>query len=352
MRMHKPPFELKELKIEVTHRCPLKCHHCSSVADNECARVMTWADCHRIVCEATAMGVEQIAFSGGEPLVWRDLEDAVALASGRKCKVTLYTTGHAEEKTTASRLHKLKDCGLQKTIFSVYSSKPQQHDSMTGVAGSYGQTCKTISESSQIGLTTELHFVPTTQNVQELPAVAALAKSLGATRVSVLRLVPQGRAKSQPGMLLSHEQNLSLRKSILSLRAEGHDIRLGSPYNFLMARDNPACCAAIDRLTVGPDLRIFPCDAFKHIRPSDLDLPDTYGNLGTHSLQECWEKSPIFAAVRTYLTTPFADECGKCSSIEDCTSGCLAQKIIYHGKMCKVHDPMCLKIAEPANFNG
>jgi sulfatase maturation enzyme AslB (radical SAM superfamily) len=52
--------------------------------------------------------------------------------------------------------------------------------------------------------------------------------------------------------------------------------------------------------------------------------------------------------VRTYLTTPFADECGKCSSIEDCTSGCLAQKIIYHGKMCKVHDPMCLRITEQA----
>jgi hypothetical protein len=48
-------------------------------------------------------------------------------------------------------------------------------------------------------------------------------------------------------MLLSHEQNLSLRKSIFSLRAEGHDIRLGSPYNFLMARDNPQCCAAIDQ---------------------------------------------------------------------------------------------------------
>jgi MoaA/NifB/PqqE/SkfB family radical SAM enzyme len=114
---------------------------------------------------------------------------------------------------------------------------------------------------------TEFHFVPLAHNFGELQAIAKQARELGVKRVSVLRLVPQGRGAEGADMQLTNEQNLELRKIILHLRTDGHCIRLGSPYNFLMLRDEPKCCAGIDRLTIGPDLRVFPCDAFKHIPP-------------------------------------------------------------------------------------
>ncbi len=344
MQTHKPPFLLKELKIEVTHKCPLKCCHCSSVSHSECEREMRWDDCRRIIYDATDVGVDQIAFSGGEPLLWGDLEKAVQLASERNCNVTLYTSGHTSGLSTIARIKNLRDKGLYRAIFSLYSSNPIKHDSITGVDGSFGITTKIIEESAQSGMETEIHFVPTAQNFLELSSVVELSSKLGSKRVSVLRLVPQGRAKNQKEMLLSYDQNQALRMLIFELRNKGHDIRVGSPYNFLMARDNPKCCAAIDRLTISPDLSISPCDAFKHIRPSDLGITDEYCNLSKHSIKDCWAKSSLLNLVRTYLTTPFADECSKCGSIESCTSGCLAQKIIQHGFMKKVRDPMCLKI--------
>lgn len=161
-------------------------------------------------------------------------------------------------------------------------------------------------------------------------------------RISVLRLVPQGRGRKEKDGQLSHSQNLELRKIIKKLRFDGYDIRLGSPYNFLMLRENPQCRSGIDRMTIGPDLRIFPCDAFKHIAPEEVGASNEFSNLRDYSLYECWRNSPYFGVVREYLTTEFEIECKICKKLKACLSGCMAQKFYAYGESKKCPDPMCL----------
>jgi hypothetical protein len=48
-------------------------------------------------------------------------------------------------------------------------------------------------------------------------------------------------------------------------------------------------------------------------------------------------------SVRRYLTTPFADQCSECGALEDCLSGCMAQKFHARGGLAKCPDPMCLR---------
>ncbi len=143
---------------------------------------------------------------------------------------------------------------------------------------------------------------------------------------------------------LNRIQNLELRRQIQTLRAEhGHDfVRTGSPYNFLMLNDSPACFAAIDRVIIGPDLRLYPCDAFKMIGAVELVQTADWSCLAGASLTECWSKSPYLEAVRTYLTTDFEDPCDSCKLLEKCASGCLAQKAITYNSLDKKPDPDCL----------
>ncbi len=340
MKYHRPPFSLNEIKLEVTHDCLLRCVHCSSMAQAGCGREMDWHTCRQILSDAAAMGVTEVAFSGGEPLLWKHLVDAVGTASKLGMKVFVYTTGNTRNGTEL--FDDLKAAGLSRVMFSVFSSDMQQHDAVTTITGSHEITMQTVRHCAKLGVETEFHFVPMKQNFVELRMITLQARALGVKQVSVLRLVPQGRGAQGEDMQLSMEQNKTLRRTILDLRAEGHDIRLGSPYNFLMLRDDPKCCAGIDRLTIGPDLRIFPCDAFKHISPEEIGARDEYSNLNDHSLAECWEKSSYLGIVREYLTTDFAEHCSKCGSLEDCLSGCMAQKFHVHGNMLKRPDPMCL----------
>jgi radical SAM protein with 4Fe4S-binding SPASM domain len=119
-----------------------------------------------------------------------------------------------------------------------------------------------------------------------------------------------------------------------------------------MLREKPACCSGIDRLIIGPDLRIFPCDAFKHIDPKDLGVSSDFSNLEYNSLASCWENSAFLGVVRKYLTTEFAKECKDCSKLESCLSGCMAQKYYATGILAKCADPMCLKQNEFGDRNG
>lgn len=340
MEFHKPPFRLRELKLEVTHDCNLRCSHCSSLAEPGCGRQMTPAVCRKILDDAASMGVTNVAFSGGEPLLWEDLPGAVGAASGYGMAVDLYTTGNVPYATHL--LEALQQSGVQRVMFSVFGSDAESHERVTTVRGSYAATMSATTHCVRLGLDTEFHFVPLAHNFSELAKIAEHARELGVKRVSVLRFVPQGRGAATADMQLSKTQNLDLRRIIQALRADGHRIRLGSPYNFLMLRDDPKCCAGIDRLSIGPDLRVFPCDAFKHLPPEVLGVGAEYSNLTHCTLAECWEKAPYLQAVREYLTTDFADECAECSALEDCLSGCMAQKFHAYGKPLKCPDPMCL----------
>jgi radical SAM protein with 4Fe4S-binding SPASM domain len=341
---HKRPFRLREFKMEVTHGCELNCIHCSSDARPSNKLQMQRDDCLRILAQAVEMGAQEVAFSGGEPLTWPHLADAVEAAAKGGLNVTIYTAGYVPDfMAHASVLFKR---GAKRFIFSIFGGDASSHERITRIAGSFKRTCDAIVTAKCLGLATESHFVPLSTNYAELRAVAVLSKRLGAEAVSVLRLVPQGRAALIQGRALTKVQNLQLRRQIMELRTEGLNIRAGSPYNFLMVNDSPRCSAAIDRLIVGPDLRIHPCDAFKQVGADHVAGTWSLSCLRDATLRECWEKSPFLEAIREYLTTPFPQGCSDCHDLERCLSGCLAQKVIASGNIGKRPDPDCLKANE------
>ncbi len=330
--------------MEVTYRCELNCIHCSSDACPSNTLEMRLEDCRRILSEAIQMGAREVAFSGGEPLTWAHLPDAVETARAGGLNVTVYTSGVVEGFQEKVAL--LFQRGAGRMIFSVFGGTAPTHERVTRVAGSFKKTCESIVEAKRLGLAVETHFVPMSSNYRELKEVTALSNNLGANTVSVLRLVPQGRASLLQSRTLNRVQNCELRRQIVELREAGNSIRVGSPYNFLMVNDSPACRAAIDRVIIGPDLRVYPCDAFKQVKAEELTGSLNHSSLHHASLRDCWEKSPFLKAIRTYLTTRFSEACTDCQQLDRCLSGCLAQKVIASGFLRKGPDPDCLRASK------
>jgi radical SAM protein with 4Fe4S-binding SPASM domain len=237
----------------------------------------------------------------------------------------------------------LKDSGTGSVVFSLFGATQDAHERVTRRDGSFDKTMDAIDAAQHAGLTVEVHFVPMRMNYAELPDVIELASRGRLNRVSVLRFVPQGRGAVQPSMALTHGENLELRRMI-TLGREKICVRAGSPYNFLLVNQSPDCSAAIDRLIIGPEFHIYPCDAFKQIESHELVGTDDLSRVDRWSLRECWESSPYLRAVRQYLGTPFQPPCDTCELLKRCLSGCLAQKIIAYGALRKAPDPMCLKL--------
>jgi pyruvate-formate lyase-activating enzyme len=55
---------------------------------------MDWPTFERILDEAGGMGVNEVAFSGGEPLLWDYIEDGVSRSLEKGIHTILYTTGN------------------------------------------------------------------------------------------------------------------------------------------------------------------------------------------------------------------------------------------------------------------
>ena len=340
MQIHTPPFLLREFKIEVTYRCDLNCVHCSSDARPSNPLAMSLDDCVRILEQGAGMGAQEVAFSGGEPFGWPHLVEAATVAIKHKLRATVYTSGNADD--FASKARAMKRAGVAGLVFSVFGGNQASHERITRIAGSFDTTRVAIQTASDLGLKVEVHFVPMSINYRELPDIAAMGRECGASTVSVLRLVPQGRGALLQGQVLNRVQNLELRRIILRLRKDGFKVRAGSPYNFLMISEKPGCWAAVDRVIIGPDMKVYPCDAFKRIDSEELVGTDGWSNLGKASLDECWKRSPYLEAIRRFLTTDFEAPCASCGFLNRCLSGCLAQKAIIEGCLKKRSDPACL----------
>ncbi len=344
MESYKSQFKLREIKIELTHRCKLRCVHCSSDAGPSVRNEIPIGICLRIIDDAAALGATLVALSGGEPFLYSDLPIIVQRALAHTTDVSIYTTGNVDD--FESKVKTLQRLGVQHFVFTLFSDQADQHEGVTQLSGSFETTCHAIKYTAELGLAVELHFVPLANNYQQLEQICKLGTSLGSTSTSILRLVPQGRGKDLLSQVLSREQNIGLRETITELRGCGHKIRTGSPYNFLMLSDQPQCKSGIDRITVLPDLRIIPCDAFKQIAAGDIVGNDAFSSLESANLHDCWTQSTYLGAVRHYLTTTFPVACESCENLRKCHSGCLAQKFLANGNLKKSRDPDCLLVKD------
>ncbi len=335
-------YKLKELKIEVTYQCPLACIHCSSDAHLKNYLQMDKGRCISILEEAIKMGVSRVAFSGGEPLIWDGLEDAIGYCRLNDIETTIYTSGNCEN--IEEKFEKLAEKGLNKAVFSLYSSEELEHIRITRKKDSYKATIESIKVARKNRIIAELHFVAMKSNYKRLTQVIELGKTIGIERVSVLRFVPQGRGKILSSQeVLSKQQNNELRENIITLRKAGYNIRTGSPWNVLWLNDNPMCMAAQDRMIVAPNLRVYPCDAFKQVEFEEIAPNDQYSIIENETLEECWKKSGYFNKIREKQSDLPSIPCVNCDKYNNCKSGCLAQKYLFYGNLDQNPDPICIR---------
>jgi radical SAM protein with 4Fe4S-binding SPASM domain len=178
-------------------------------------------------------------------------------------------------------------------------------------------------------------------NFNRLFQIVELSKLYQVGVVSVLRFVPQGRGRLLNSAALSLNQNVELKKIIKNIRDTGFELRTGSPWNFLMVNEKPTCLSAVDKLIIGPEMQIFPCDAFKQFTYKEFFSDDEYSDLSRHSLEDCWNKSLYLNLIRN-KTSDYCSICRSCSLFSSCKSGCIAQKKAMYGNIDSRPDPACI----------
>jgi len=196
LRYHQPSSSGPVVVYNCTSRCNLKCLHCYSSSDlNKTDDELTTAQAKQLLSQIAQVRCPVILFSGGEPLLRRDLFDLLAEAKHLGLRTAISTNGTLINSSVAK---KLVDVGVGYVGISIDGTR-DFHDWFRQTSGSFKAALSGIASCRAAGIRTGLRFTITNQNAGQIPAVFDIAAENNIRRLCFYHLIAVGRAQEMVG---------------------------------------------------------------------------------------------------------------------------------------------------------
>jgi 12,18-didecarboxysiroheme deacetylase len=217
-----------------TRTCNLKCMHCYAQSKNlKYEGELTTEEGKRLIESLARFGSPVILFSGGEPLMRKDLFELIEHATKNGLRAVISTNGTQISKEVAVRL---KDFNLSYVGVSIDGGEAI-NDKFRGVEGAYRRAMDGIRNCQEAGLKVGLRFTINKHNAGEVPTIFKIIRDENIPRVCFYHLVYAGRGSAMIDEDLSHAETRKVVDQIIDLTAELH--REGYPKEVLTV-DNHA----------------------------------------------------------------------------------------------------------------
>lgn len=232
----------------MTRRCNLKCVHCYAHAkDMAFADELTTAEGKAMIDDLAEFGVPVLLFSGGEPVIRKDLPELAEYAVGKGMRAVISTNGTL---ITAEKAKTLKEIGLSYVGVSL-DGMEDIHDRFRGVKGAFRSAMEGIENCQEAGIKVGLRFTINKFNVGEIPAVFDLLEERNIPRICFYHLVYAGRGSDLVKDDLTHEETRRAVDLIMDRTKDMHnrgimkevltvDNHADGPYLYLrLQKENP-----------------------------------------------------------------------------------------------------------------
>ena len=321
---------------EVTRACAFACVHCRADAQHtRDPNELTTAEGFRLLDRFKAFGSPIVVFTGGDPMMRRDLFDLIGYATQLGLRASLTPTATA--LPTPERLRQAMDAGVRRIALSLDAPSPEVHDAFRQVPGSWERTMAILRSAQSVGLSAQINTTVTRYNVDLLPEMVAFVEAVGAVQWSVFFLVPTGRG--QLGDMISPAEHERVFNWLYDLSQRGtFDIKATAApmYRRVAIERRRAAAAAggaaapvafqgagfqyadgLHRPVKGVnDGRGFLfISHLGEIMPSGF-LPLSAGNVRAHDVVDVYRHHPLFQALRD--PAALKGKCGVCGYREVC----------------------------------
>jgi len=237
---------LQRCELILTSQCNFKCLYCRGMKNKDKGDI-SLNDAKQIVKMWASHKLQNIRFSGGEPTLWKGLNNLIYFTKKLGIKrIALSTNGSASiEKYTH-----LANLGVNDFSISLDSCCSSTGNKMAGGVPIFNKVIDNIRKLSQISYTT-VGVVLTEENEQELNKIIKLASTLG---VSDIRIIPAAQvSKRQIGKVI---KNNTSKYPILKYRI--NNFFLGKNVRGLSKDDNNQCPLVLDDMTI-LNRKHYPC---------------------------------------------------------------------------------------------
>ncbi|EME69497.1 pyrroloquinoline quinone biosynthesis protein PqqE [Paramagnetospirillum caucaseum] len=323
------------LVCELTYKCPLKCPWCNNPLEFGSIRdELSTEEWKRVLRESRALGSLQLGFTGGEPLVRKDLEELVAEADRLGFYTNLITSTVGMD---AERLGRLKAAGLKQIQVSLQSHDADTTNTLVG-APVHQHKIDMIREIKAQGFPVVLNIPVVRQNIAHTTAYLELALELGVDYVEFANVQYYNWALVNRDELMPTLEEL--RESEAAINAFRARIGKRMTIYFVIPdyfNGRPKACMngwGSIIMTIAPDGLALPCQEARLLE--GLDFP----SVRDHSVEWIWKDSPAF---KTYRGDDWMKEpCRSCDEKEKDFGGCRCQAYLLTGDAANP-DPACSK---------
>ncbi|MFV1950499.1 MAG: methyltransferase domain-containing protein [Nitrospinota bacterium] len=338
------PSGLHELWIHTNNSCNLSCSHCLVDSAPVKEESLSTDKIKEIIDEACELGVFRFFFTGGEPLIRKDIFDLIDYVIRVKdAELILLTNGTLLRGEAIKRLSGFDPLKLKLQI-SLDGSTPMINDPIRG-QGTFTEIINGIKNSINAGFSPTVTTVLMSGNVDDLPDIVNLVADLGVKNHHFLWLHRRGRVlENKNGSFLSPERLITAVKKA-GKEAEKRGITLdnleviknriinGRGFKYDLSN------AGWESLCLYSDGMIYPSASFAGYEALQC------GDVFKQGLKEIWLKSKIINSFRE-ATVQMKAGCRDCYLKFLCGGGDIEHSYFYASAIHGVgnvlgEDPYC-----------
>lgn len=296
--------------IEITDKCNLNCKHCYGGFACNNTNYLSVQTIEQLLNQAVQLGVYEFDITGGEPLLYKDLEEVLSKLYDAGMLVSIFTN---LTLMTKNHLELFKKYGVKKIITSIDSCYADVHDEFRGGVGSFNKTIKNLNLIKESGIEVSVNTMIGNHNIQYIDEMVSFLKKLEVPFVLDV-ITNEGRAVN-----LSEDMNLSA--NIIKEIFNKYNNNIDEKANF------KHCGIGNRFIYIKSNMNIYIC-------PSLIEDDYCIGKLNKgFDLKEIWK----------IMHNKFGNlSCdSKCNKCKKCKGGCRARALKLHGNINSIDDVYC-----------
>jgi MoaA/NifB/PqqE/SkfB family radical SAM enzyme len=219
-------------QIELTYRCNHLCTFCYNSPTGE--REMTTEQVFEVLRKVADFGVVYVTLTGGEAMCRKDFFPVAQEVRRLGMAVRIYSNGFllADPKM----VEKVRALDPMEVEISVHGAKPETHDALTRIKGSFEKTWQGIRNLVDAGIAVRLKCPITRLNQAELFDLRDLGETLGQHVIFDAVITPKDDGSQDPLALRADDEIIEkywvewyseLHRGQLPPRTEDESLRLG-----------------------------------------------------------------------------------------------------------------------------
>jgi len=349
----------------MTRRCNLHCIHCYSDSDDKIYKgELTTEQSRKFIEDLSEFKIPVLLFSGGEPLIRKDLFELGEYAKKLGIRIVISTNGTL---INADNAKTIREVGFDYVGISL-DGIGSVNDKFRGKQGAFEKAMAGFRNCAAVGQKVGLRLTLTKHNYRELPAIFDFIEKEKVDRACFYHLVYAGRGSVMSGDDLTKEESRKAIDYIIERTIDFHkrglnkdiltvDNHADAVYIYLkLKKENPKRAEEALKLLIAnggnsSGISIANIDNLGNIHPDQFWQTHTFGNIRERKFGEIWMDTtdPVMAKLKmraqnggwVSLRSNFLKgRCGKCKWLDICNGNFRIRAEAIHSDIW-AEDPAC-----------